>query len=99
MIDMIGELLSAIRLPTPLCRPMVVGYELLLATTIGLPLLYLGKLAFAGCSLSRADKNYRDYPDYRGRPASPPRYPPGDYPRGSAEPPARYRYALLSLVN
>ncbi|KAH6916810.1 hypothetical protein BKA70DRAFT_1555419 [Coprinopsis sp. MPI-PUGE-AT-0042] len=39
----------------------------------------------------------RDYPDYRGRPASPPRYPPGDFPRVSAEPPAgRYRRRSLS---
>ncbi|KAF6766499.1 hypothetical protein DFP72DRAFT_21480 [Ephemerocybe angulata] len=39
----------------------------------------------------------RDYPDYRRRPVTPPRYPPGDYPRASAEPPStRYRRRSVS---
>ncbi|TFK30741.1 hypothetical protein FA15DRAFT_28086 [Coprinopsis marcescibilis] len=44
----------------------------------------------------RAPPPSRDYADYRGRPATPPRYA-SDYPRSSAEPPTgRYRRRSLS---
>lgn len=96
MIDMIGgQMIATSPILNPLGRGLVPRLECGMIMTELDP---LGLCCFWVLLVMFADIRNSDYIEYRGRPVSPPRYPP-DYGRahGNNSPSARYRFVPSTI--